>query len=157
MTELEQLAARVGRIEDERAILERLHLAAQLLDTQNYQAYADCFSEGASFAAYAAGSEPRVIDGRAALATYRPYAVAARRHFVLEPVVDLDQEGQTATANSCFIVLEEHDGRPHVRVFGRYSDRLEKGDDGIWRLAERRVFGESWLGTPLSTRIAPDA
>jgi len=57
------------------------------------------------------------------------------KHMIVEPLVEVD--GASATASSYLFVLMEHEGQPVIRVLGRYVDRLEQGDDGRWRFAER--------------------
>ncbi|EAU48726.1 nuclear transport factor 2 family protein [Salipiger bermudensis] len=52
-----------------------------------------------------------------------------------------------ATAETYFVAMsrrEPADGAPtDIEVFGRYVDRFEKRDDGVWRVADRKVVYDS--------------
>jgi hypothetical protein len=55
---------------------------------------------------------------------------------LVEPVIMVS--GDQATVQSYFTRLDAtHDGRPFIRAFGRYMDRMVKGTDGVWRFKER--------------------
>jgi ketosteroid isomerase-like protein len=57
-------------------------------------------------------------------------------HLSSNPVIDLD--GDTATAESEFVVMRrDDDGRARVTLVGRYRDRLRKNDEGRWVFVHR--------------------
>lgn len=54
----------------------------------------------------------------------------------MEPAITVN--GEQATVQSYFTRLDAtRDGRPFIRAFGRYLDRMVKGADGVWRFTER--------------------
>ena len=55
----------------------------------------------------------------------------------------IDVDGDKATCVSYLVVVMEHEDVPVLRVFGRYRDRLVRGDDGRWRFRERIAEIES--------------
>ena len=61
------------------------------------------------------------------------------KHLITNVVIELDEEGGTATSRSYFIALQAlPDQALQPIVSGRYYDRFER-HDGHWRFAERRV------------------
>ncbi len=59
------------------------------------------------------------------------------KHLLGLPSIDVD--GDSATAHTYFSMLHESPTGPTVLVFGRYLDRFVRGDDEVWRFAERIV------------------
>jgi hypothetical protein len=136
-----EILARLRALEDERGVIRTLHRYGQALDRGDADGFVDCFTADGTFTA--GGRDPAhttfSLRGRDALHAFagghsRP-PHGYHQHHVAEPVVDLD--GDTATCRSTMFVVMEHEERPVLRVFGRYEDRLERGDDGVWRFAER--------------------
>lgn len=66
-------------------------------------------------------------------------AVAFVRHLTATHVIDLGDDGDTATGSCYFQVLTDT-GLDH---WGRYADRYVRAD-GRWRFAERVVTTEGW-------------
>lgn len=61
------------------------------------------------------------------------------KHVTTNTILDVDDEGGTATARSYFTVLQALPKLPlQTIVAGRYADRFERADDG-WRFSERQV------------------
>lgn len=59
-------------------------------------------------------------------------------HVSSNPVIDLDVDAGTATAETDFVVLQrDEDGRARVTLVGRYRDRLRKNDEGQWVFVAR--------------------
>jgi 3-phenylpropionate/cinnamic acid dioxygenase small subunit len=140
---------RLRRLEDERAILDRIHAFAQTIDNKELEAWLDGFTEDARWAWRAsAGSEPVFeVRGRAGLTEWiadhqRRFPPGEEHHVVTNPrVVSID--GDTARAESWYVVVRsEGDPELGVRSAGRYHDRLVRGADGSWRIAERDAVGE---------------
>ena len=55
---------------------------------------------------------------------------------LMEPAITVN--GDEVTVQSYFTRLDAtREGRPFIRAFGRYRDRMVKGVDGVWRFKER--------------------
>jgi hypothetical protein len=138
---LAQLEQRLSALEAERAILRTLHTYGHTIDSGDEAGWLGCFTDDGVFAAWIERPEEPWfrVAGRAELAAFiaehtRP-PDPAHKHLVIEPLVQL--AGAAATCVSYFAVLMHHGGEPVLRVFGRYHDRLARGDDGLWRFSER--------------------
>jgi ketosteroid isomerase-like protein len=134
------LERRLARLEDDRAILRTLHAYGHAIDAGDEAGWVACFAEDGVFAAWVERPEEPWfrVAGRAGLEAFiaahtRP-PDPAHKHLVIEPLISV--EGDAATCVSYFAVLMEHGGEPLLRVFGRYHDRLVRGEDG-WRFRER--------------------
>lgn len=143
------IEGRLRRLEDERAIVDRIHAFAQTIDNKDFDAWLDGFTEDARWAwRPSAGSEP-VFEacGRAELTEWirdheRRFPPGEEHHVVTNPRV-LAIDGDTARSESWYVVVRsEGDPKLGVRSAGRYHDRLERGADGQWRIAERDAVGE---------------
>lgn len=137
----DELSARVAALEAERDILRTMYRYGHTIDVGDEDGWIDCFTEDGVFAANSERPQypPFHTEGRDALRDFiqhhtRPPGLW-HKHLVIEPLIEID--GDQATARSYFVVLVEHEGRPTVRVFGRYADRLRREPDGRWRFAER--------------------
>ena len=68
-----------------------------------------------------------------------PDGTLRTRHFTTNLMVDIDEAGDTATARSAFVVLQQ---TPTLAlqpiVTGRYRDRFERVN-GSWRFAARHI------------------
>jgi hypothetical protein len=159
--EIADLRARLMRLEDERAIITRLHRYGQSIDAGDEAAWVDCFTEDGSFRSGGRVDRPtREVNGRDALRAF--IARHSRRperyhqHVLVEPIVVLD--GDTASCSSAFMVLMEHKDQPLLRVFGRYDDELVRDTDGAWRFRLRISSIDSMReGLPPLAGGRPDA
>jgi 3-phenylpropionate/cinnamic acid dioxygenase small subunit len=143
----DELIARVAALEAERDILRTMYRYGHTIDVGDEDGWLECFAEEGVFAARSERPQypPFHIEGRAALRDFiqkhtRPPGLW-HKHLLVEPLIEVD--GDHATARSYFVVLVEHEGRPTVRVFGRYADRLSRAADGRWRFAERLAMIDS--------------
>jgi hypothetical protein len=142
-----QLEARLVELEAERAIVGTLHRYAHSIDYGDEESWVDCFTEDGVFDVRSrhAHQLKRYVQGRAELAAFIATHTRApelwHKHLLIEPVIQVD--GDHATCVSYLAVVMEHDDAPVLRVFGRYRDRLVRGDDGRWRFAERIAEIES--------------
>jgi hypothetical protein len=141
------LERRVALLEDERAILRRLYAYGHAIDYGDEEAWASCFAEDGVFdiRTRLEGTPNMKVSGRAELRAFVARHTRAperwHKHLLVEPAVAL--EGDAARAEAYFAVLMEHEELPILRVFGRYRDRLVRGDDGEWRFLERIAEIES--------------
>lgn len=145
----DELLARVTALETERDILRNMYRYGHCIDVGDADGWIDCFTEDGIFQATSPRPQypPFHVQGRAALRDFiehhtRPPGLW-HKHLLIEPLIDADAGAGNATARSYFVVVVEYEGRPTVRVFGRYEDRLERGTDGRWRFADRHSFIDS--------------
>ena len=136
------LEERLGRLEDERAILDRLYAYAHSLDHGMRGEWLDCWTDDGVLAwphETFVGLEAigRAYDGH----SHAPEAF--HKHLLVEPRVRLD--GDEASVESYFARLNDSPGGPVVRSFGRYLDVIVRCADGAWRIRERRLERESLI------------
>ncbi len=142
------LEARLSLLEAERAIVATLHRYAHSIDYGDEPGWVDCFTEDGVFDVRSrhAHQLKRLISGRAELAAFIARHTRApelwHKHLLVEPLVEVTGP-DSGTCNSYLAVVMEHENAPVLRVFGRYRDRLARGDDGRWRFRERIAEIES--------------
>ncbi|WP_367068796.1 nuclear transport factor 2 family protein [Oryzisolibacter sp. LB2S] len=85
----------------------------------------------------------RPLDAQALLALWRrililyPCGTPRTRHLITNPIVEVAGDGQTASARSCYTVLQAVDGFGlQVIASGRYLDRFAC-TEGVWHFTER--------------------
>jgi ketosteroid isomerase-like protein len=145
MSDVEQ---RLRRLEDERAILDTLYAYGHSIDYGLRDVWDDCWTEDAVL-----HWPHESYEGREAIgATFEQHSHAPDRyhkHLLVEPRIQVD--GDRATVESYFARLDASPEGPFLRSFGRYLDVLARGDDGRWRLQERRAERESLIpGAPVT-------
>jgi ketosteroid isomerase-like protein len=152
---MDGLEERLRLLEAERAIVRLLHAYAHAIDYGDEEAWVDCFTEDGVFDVQTriVGDRGYRTEGRDALRRFISAHSRApelfHKHVLVEPLIDVGAGGDTATCSSYFAGLQDHDGRPEIRVFGRYRDRIVLGADGRWRFRERIAEVESRkLGLP---------
>lgn len=139
--DVQELLRRLATLEEERAILQTLYRYGHSIDYGLEQEWVDCFTEDGVFdVRRRVGPASARYEGRAALAAFIAQHTRApgryHKHMLVEPVIMVS--GDQATVQSYFTRLDAtHDGRPFIRAFGRYMDRMVKGTDGVWRFKER--------------------
>jgi hypothetical protein len=150
---LEALEARVRALEDERAIVNILHAYAHALDYDRRDVFAGLWTATATLAFnfdaenrnWPRGTENLAFEGHERIMEFFGAVAGApevyHKHLVVDPSVSID--GDRAVATSYYARLEEAELGPVVASFGRYHDDLVRGEDGVWRIEERRGFGES--------------
>lgn len=83
------------------------------------------------------------LDARELLALWRrliilyPCGTPRTRHLISNPIIDVAEDGQTASARSCYTVLQAAEGFAlQVIASGRYFDRFAC-IGGSWQFVER--------------------
>jgi ketosteroid isomerase-like protein len=144
---MDDLAARVTRLEDEREILRTLCEYAHAIDYGGEDAWVNCFTEDGVWDVRGSreGHPNRLFTGRIELGEFfrnrtRPSDIGDK-HMALEPLIVI--EGETATCASYMLVVRGEDDGPSVTYSGRYLDTLVKEPDGRWRFKHRIAEIES--------------
>jgi SnoaL-like domain len=115
----------------------------ELMDAGDYGGVGELFADGALADEH--GNE----FARGATAVAASYARTNKahgdtprtKHLVTNTVIELDKDGDGATARSSYLVLQATDALPLQPIItGRYRDRFARDDTGGWRFAERRFF-----------------
>jgi hypothetical protein len=156
-----ELTARLGRLEAERAVNLALHRYAHAIDYGDRETWIDCFTAGGAFDVRVRSDRleqdapdfgpPRVKGtryvGREQLAGFVANQTCApafwHKHILAAPVMTFAADGRRVSLSSYFFVLDEPQGHPVVRAFGRYLDEMVLGEDGLWRFVERVAEIES--------------
>jgi len=128
---------------DRDEIRELLHRCSELVDLGDFAGVAALFAHATLTAA---GTDVRVSGAAEIEAiqreTMRDYGGALRtKHLATNTIVELGEDGASATARSCFVVLQAVPGElPLAPIMaGRYHDAFERAD-GRWRFASRHTL-----------------
>lgn len=157
--DLIDLAARIRRLEDERAILHTVHAYGHAIDYGDEDRWVDCFTKDGLFNISIRGQRADFCPrGERELRRFvNAHSRAPERwhkHFVVSPVVAI--EGDAATCESYFALLYDHEEEALIRAFGRYRDQLVRESDSRWRFWERRAEIESIrTDLPPTRRVQP--
>jgi 3-phenylpropionate/cinnamic acid dioxygenase small subunit len=123
-----------------------LYRYAELLDGGDLDAAAALFDQGAII------TMGERVEGRDKIADcwrewMRLYEGRPRtRHIMTNPIIELADDGLSATCRSQYTVLQALDGFPLQPVIsGRYRDRLAV-IDGAWRFVEREYAEVDLIG-----------
>ena len=143
-----ELAERLARIEDERAIVARMYASGRAIDYGDRDLFLSCFTPDAdyqvekrispdgNFSFHGHAGLVQFFDGH----THAPDAY--HKHITVNPDVQCD--GDTARASSYFMRVDARgDGPAIVLASGRYVGELVRGADGDWRIRTRRVEVEN--------------
>ena len=152
LARLSELEARLHTIDDERAIVRRMHEYAHALDyAKNSDDFVNCFTEDgvwySTIESTHAGSEGVRLSGReelrawAGASTTRGTPGHFTKHMLVEPAITID--GDRADATSYFSVFNETPNGPIIYSMGRYLDKLVRCEDGEWRFIERHLLREN--------------
>lgn len=136
-----ELAARLDRLEQERAVVAVLTRYCHAIDRGLRDAWLDCFTEDGVFAFDGRGSYSE-IAGRDELARWFDdhkvrYPLGQLNHVLANPEVTVGDE--RAEAVSYFITLRPAEAAVAVASNGRYTDTLRRCDDGAWRIERREA------------------
>ncbi len=145
---MDDLADRLGRLEDERAILATLYRYGASLDHDNREEFLDCFTVDADYlvSMRVDPSKEFGFHGHEELGVYfdgHTHAPTAfHKHVTTNPLVALD--GHLADVQSYFLRVDSPESGPAVVLAaGRYIDKFERGGDGHWRIRARRCEVEN--------------
>src|SRR5713226_9292500 len=125
--DVQELVRRLEALEAERAILRTLYRYGHSIDYGLEQEWVDCFTSDGVFDVRRVGSASARYEGRAALAAFIAQHTRApsryHKHLLMEPTMTVHEDH--ATVQSYFTRLDAtHQGKPFIRAFGRYLDRL---------------------------------
>lgn len=120
-------------------ITQLLYRYAEAIDLGQLEQAAAMF-DGARI--YTGAPEP--LDAAGLLALWRrliiiyPCGTPRTRHLISNPIVEVAANGQTASARSCYTVLQvlQEGAAPQVIISGRYLDQFEC-QSGVWRFTAR--------------------
>jgi ketosteroid isomerase-like protein len=148
-TSTAELAQRLARLEDERAVMATLYAYGSALDYGDRRQFLDCFTEDADYVVdMRLGAEGSFRHrGHSELGAYfdgHTHAPAAyHKHVTVNPSVVCT--GDTATATSYFLRVDatESSGPAFVLASGRYVDTLVRDSGGRWRIHTRRCEVEN--------------
>jgi len=132
---------RLRRLEDERDIMETLYLYGHSLDYGLADEWLNCWTEDAVLQW---PHRPPIVGHEALQQAYDAHTHAPDRfhkHVVVDPIIRID--GDRATVDSYFTRLDRYMEGPELRSFGRYRDKLVRGQDGHWRIQERLTERQS--------------
>ena len=124
---------------DQDTVLEALYRYSHAIDHGDVADFVDCFTPSAVFEVrYGDPGENLRFEGSEALgglfATIRgldgPF-----KHLIELPLITMTSPSEAEVVS--YSVVFSGAGTPHVHALGRYLDRLDRGQDGKWRLAER--------------------
>ena len=143
------LAARVDRLEAERAIVAILYAYGHALDYGDRDEFLGCFTTDAAYVvAMRIGTDGGFsFHGHDELTTYfdnHTHAPEAwHKHITTNPMVTVS--GDQATASSYFVRVDASDTPSPAAIVasGRYLDELVRDDTGQWRIQSRRAEVEN--------------
>jgi hypothetical protein len=156
-TYVADLLSRVQRLEDEQAIVARLHRISFAADRDDEAAFLDCYTADGIFSYASARGEPKVFEakGRKALADWfaghrATTPLGSMTHIILHPVITWD--GGVARVMSTYTSIRAVGGELMQTTVGEDYDELVRSADGQWRLRARHA-----VGTMRRTAPAPGA
>lgn len=145
---MDDLRERLGRFDDERAIVAALYRYGDALDHGDRDEFIDCFTADAEYVVRMRidASNDFGYEGHEQLRGYfdsHTHTPAAfHKHVTVNPLITVD--GDAADAQSYFLRVDSLAAGPAVVLAaGRYIDRFERGVDGRWRIRSRRCEVEN--------------
>ena len=133
---------------DVEKITNLAHFYAEQVDTANFEAIGklfangatECFLEGAPNGGRCVGSGEVMRWYRASVAVHD--GKSATRHVITNLIIEVAEDGMTASARSYFTVLQCLADFPlQIVAAGRYHDRFRKVA-GEWRFLEKILHGD---------------
>lgn len=144
---MKSVEERLQVLEDEREILRTMHQYGHALDYGDIEKFLDCWFEDAVRESVSKSRREfagHVKKGHEALREFIVSHTTGEiyKHLVVDPLISVD--GDSASVDSYFVMLNEHPEGPYVRAMGRYRDKLARDTDGRWRFTERISELEDW-------------
>jgi hypothetical protein len=144
------VVSRLEVLENECAIAKRLAAYCRAADYGDVAGFVDCFTPDGVYECR--GNVAFRIEGHQAIRDFfqeftsevdpEPDLTFSRhKHFVLDTTFDHD--GDSVRCESYFLVVQEIDLLPAIRLFGRYHDCLVTDGQRNWRFKERIIDVES--------------
>jgi uncharacterized protein (TIGR02246 family) len=112
-------------------------------DDGRFDLFAQLFTEDAQFTALDVTHTGRA-EIEAWMESVLPPPVRGK-HMISEPAITLDGGSGASVRTDYAFIGRAKDGSLVVTSAGRYLDRLARGDDGVWRIASRRIV---FMGDP---------
>lgn len=136
------LEQRLQKLEDTEAVRQVLIDYGRALDARDFKAYGSLFAKdgtwagGMGSASTPAGIQKMVEDGFSRMA---PELYTNSNHVMTS--MDIEVNGDTATAWSRWIWVINAEGKPRTERAGRYEDQLVR-EDGKWKFKQRKTTTE---------------
>jgi hypothetical protein len=125
------------------AIANLLYRYAEFMDAGRLDDCADLFAHARVVLGDPADGDPPVVDRDGLADVWRSMVrlhedgTPRTRHLVATPIIEVAEDGATATCRSTYTVFQQVDDGPLQPIItGRYHDRFESVD-GTWRFSER--------------------
>ncbi|WP_053225786.1 nuclear transport factor 2 family protein [Solirubrobacter soli] len=130
--------ARLQALEDREAIRDLLMEYRRALDEKDFDAYADLFGEDGEFVTdgFTVRGRSQILTMLADLQATGALTVNAGddRHLVTN--VEIEVDGDRATARSTWVYVTRESDEPNLAMVGHYEDQLRRTPAG-WRFARR--------------------
>jgi uncharacterized protein (TIGR02246 family) len=124
---------RIERLVARADITDLLTRYAIGIDDQDWDAFADLWTDDASFEVDAEGG----FFGKEAVLEFLEHCLPAGyvgKHFLSQPLVELADDLRTATVRTDVVWFTQDFA---TTIIGRYNDEVVRGDDGRWRIRRR--------------------
>ena len=125
------------------AIANLLYRYAELMDAGHLDECADLFADAQVLLGDRTDGKARVVDRDGLAAVWRSMVclhedgTPRTRHLVANPIIEVADDGTTATCRSTYTVFQQVGAGPFQPIItGRYHDRFESVN-GAWRFSER--------------------
>jgi ketosteroid isomerase-like protein len=131
-------------MEDSREIENLIYLYAERIDAGDLQGVAELFRDAEIFSTAhnmrRSGFDEVLEMYRQSCRLYQPAGTPLTKHLTTNVIIDLDQDGNGASARSYYTVIQATDTFPLQPVIsGKYLDRFRK-QDGRWQFAKREML-----------------
>lgn len=134
------LAARIGRIEDEVALKRLVDTFSNLADRKDIDTQVTLFTEDATVDSWVDGKQASSLRGRAELAKAFSGFLAQFTtvyHMNGQQTVNIDGDAASGTSYCLVVLISQADGKTSRRTMGvRYDDRYVR-QNGTWLIAAR--------------------
>jgi len=133
-------------MEDSRQIENLIYRYAELIDDGNLEGVAELF-RSAEIVSTAHGVRRQGFDEvlqmyRSSCRIYETTGTPLTKHLTTNVIVELDEDGKTASARSYYTVMQATESLPLQPVIcGRYKDRFRRVD-AQWQFASREMIVE---------------